>query len=173
MMTSSITSEQRECIRTALRNSPAQMTLQLARQLAVPEAEIIREMPDGRSVELDLVRWQDIFLSLESVGQVTVIVSNASVTCETVGQFGGFSTWGDFFNVQSGSLDLHIRWQELGSVFSLVKPGHTDGERTLSVQFYDRAGNSALKVFFNFGGKPGADREAAFEEIKERFRLEK
>ena len=46
-MISSITAEQRESIRTALRNSPAQMTLQLARNLGVPEAEIIREMPDA------------------------------------------------------------------------------------------------------------------------------
>jgi len=99
-----------------------------------------------------------------------VIVSNACVTCEVVGEFGGFSTWSDFFNVQSKSLDLHIRWSRLGSAFAVEKPSHMDGGRTLSIQFYDLDGNSALKVFVNFAGKPTQQREEQFQAIRERFR---
>src|SRR5262249_36026661 len=47
-------------IRAALRDSPNQMTLQLARDLGVPEAEVIRCFPDGRAVELDVSRWEEI-----------------------------------------------------------------------------------------------------------------
>jgi putative heme iron utilization protein len=165
-----ITAEQRDRIRTALRNAPAQMTLQLARQLDVPESEIIREMPDGRSLELDLARWQELFEAFEQLGTVTVIVSNGAVTCETRGRFGGFSRWGEFFNVQSDTLDLHIRHARLGCVFAVVKPSHMDGGRTLSFQVFDADGHSALKVFLNFGGRPSAEHEAAFEEMRERFR---
>src|SRR4051812_10822065 len=125
--------EQIECIRAALRAAPSQMTLQLSRQLGVPEVEVIRAMPDGRSVELDAARWEEMLRSLETVGTVHVIVSNGAVTCETTGAFGGFSVWGEFFNVQSGSLDLHIRFRELAAVFAVEKPGHTDGVATLSV----------------------------------------
>src|SRR5262249_22135902 len=114
-----ITPEQRTRIRTALANAPAQMTLQLARQLAGPESEIIREMPDGRSCELDPGRWRELFEAFEGLGMVTVIVSNGAVTCETRGRFGGFSRWGEFFNVQSESLDLHIRHDRLGSIFAV------------------------------------------------------
>ena len=35
--------------------------------------------------------------------------------------------------------------------FALEKPSHMSGLRTQSVQFYDRLGASAFKVFFTFG----------------------
>jgi putative heme iron utilization protein len=166
-----LTADVRERIRAALRDNPSGMTLQLARSLGVPEVEVVRAFPDGRAVELDLARWEEIFRALEAVGKVHVIVSNGSVTCEVVGQFGGFSTWGDFFNVQSKSLDLHIRWPQLGAAFAVEKPGHMDGVSTLSVQFYDNKGDSALKVFLTFGGSaPSPERRAHFEQFRERFR---
>jgi putative hemin transport protein len=175
-----MTTDQAEKIRGALRANPNQMTLQLARQSGVPEAEVIRLIPDGRSVELDISRWEELFRSFESLGKLHVIVSNNSVTCEVVGAFGGFSTWGEFFNVQSGSLDMHIRWQSLTAVFAVEKPGHLDTtdaaesaakrRGTLSVQFYNREGDAALKVFIHFSGTCPPERLAAFEVLKERFR---
>lgn len=164
-----ITAEQRATIREQLAANPTQMTLQLARHVGVPEAEVIRLLPDGRSVELDVSRWRDIFDALAEVGQVHVIVSNGSVTCEVVGEFGGFSVWDEFFNVQSPTLDLHVRWPRLGSAFAVEKPSHMNAGRTLSVQFFDTAGDSALKVFLNFAGKPTAEREEQFRGFKERF----
>lgn len=161
--------EQLQAIRTALSEEPTQMTLQLARTIGVPEAEVIRLLPDGRSTELDAGQWREIFEALAEVGKVHVIVSNGSVTCEVVGEFGGFSTWGEFFNVQTKTLDLHIRWPRLAEVFAVVKPSHMDGGRTLSVQFFDEGGDSALKVFLNFAGKPSAEREAQFERFRSRF----
>src|SRR5262245_32077319 len=147
------------------------MTLQLARSLGVPEVEVVRAFPDGRAVELEPGRWEEIFRALEAVGKVHVIVSNASVTCEVIGQFGGFSTWGEFFNVQSKTLDMHIRWPRLGAAFAVEKPGHMDGVSTLSIQFYDRDGASAFKVFLTFGGSaPSAERRGQFEKIRETFR---
>jgi hypothetical protein len=46
-----------------------------------------------------------------------------------------------------------------------------DGGRTLSIQLFDDLGDSALKVFLNFGGKPTPERVAQFEGLRERFRL--
>ena len=165
-----VPAETRQRIREALRNSPSQMTLQLARQLGVPEVEVVREMPEGRAVELDAGRWEELIRSFEGLGKVHVIVSNGCVTSEATGQFGGFSTWGEFFNVQSKSLDMHIRWARLASVFAVVKPGHMDGVDTLSFQFYDRDGSAAFKVFVTFGGqKAPPERRAQFEAIRDRF----
>jgi putative hemin transport protein len=165
-----MSTEQTERIRAALRAAPSQMTLQLSRQLGVPEVEVIRALPDGRSIELDASRWEEIFRALEAVGTVHVIVSNGAVTCETTGQFGGFSVWGEFFNVQSESLDMHIRFRELASIFAVEKPGHTDGVTTLSVQFYDRHGAAALKAFLSFGGAPASpQRRAWFDELRRSF----
>ena len=103
-----VTPEQRQRIRDALRR-PQPDDASAGRKLGVPEAEVIRQMPDGRAVELDAGRWEELLRSFEDLGKVHVIVSNGCVTTEAVGQFGGFSTWGEFFNVQSKSLDMHIR----------------------------------------------------------------
>jgi putative heme iron utilization protein len=140
-----LSEEQRAKVRAAVAANPTAMTLQLARDLGVPECEVIRAMPDGRSIELDVI------------------------TCEVNGEFGGFSTWGEFFNVQTPTLDLHVRFERLGAAFAVEKPGHLDGGRTLSVQFFDREGHSALKVFLNFGGRPTKEREAWFAGVRGRF----
>jgi putative hemin transport protein len=165
-----ITPEQRQKIEAALRASPSQMTLQLSRQLGVPEVEVIRSLPDGRAVELDPGRIEELIRALEGLGQVHVIVSNGSTTCEVEGRFGGFSTWGEFFNVQTSSLDMHIRYRDLAAAFAVEKPGHMDGVTTRSIQFYDRAGHAAFKVFLSFGGKASPERQALFDDLRERFR---
>jgi putative hemin transport protein len=174
-----------ERIRQAVRRQPNQMTLLLARELGVPEAEVVRALPDGRAVELDVGRWEELLRGFEGLGQVHVIVSNGAATLESVGPFGGFSTWGEFFNVQTKSLDMHIRFRELGAVFAVEKPSHMEkaepaGEgtaaglagrkTTVSVQFFDQAGHSAFKVFLNFGGTVSAACAARFEALRERFR---
>jgi putative heme degradation protein len=174
-------------VRVAVASNPSAMTLQLARTLGVPEAEVVRAFPDGRSVELAISRWEELFSAFEGLGKVHVIVSNGSVTCETVGEFAGFSTWGEFFNVQSKDLDMHIRYGQLGSVFAVEKPSHLEAEKplspeersntplherraTLSFQFFDKQGDSALKVFLNFGGKPTAQQAEKWLALRERFR---
>jgi putative heme iron utilization protein len=158
-------------LRDAIRQHPNRMTLQVARDFGVPEVEVIRALPDGRAVELDASRWEELLRSFESLGRLHVIVSNGATTMESVGAFGGFSTFGEFFNVQSGSLDLHIRHAELAAAFAVEKPGHIDGVNTLSVQFYDRAGAAAFKVFLTFGGRVPPERAAQFADLRDRFRL--
>ena len=159
-----------ERIREAVRNNPNAMTMQLARELGVPEAEVVRAMPDGRSVELDAERWEALIRSFEGLGTVHVIVSNGGATLESVGEFGNFSTWNEFFNVQTKTLDMHIRWPQIGAIFAVEKPSHMSGVSTYSVQFYDRTGAAAFKVFLNFGGGLPADRIEAFRRLREQFR---
>jgi putative hemin transport protein len=142
----------REQIQAAIREDPGQMTMLLARRFGVPEAEVLRAFPEGRAAELDARRWEELIRRLEAFGEVHVIVSNGAATLEASGQFGGFSTSGPFFNVQTKSLDMHVRWQELGTAFAVEKPAHLGGHRTLSIQFFDRSGHSAFKVFLGFGG---------------------
>jgi len=161
-----------ERIRAAVARAPAKMTLQLASDLGVPEAEIIRHFPDRRATELDPARWQELLHELPAFGTVHVIVSNAAATIEAVGQFGGFSEWGEFFNVQSDTLDMHIRHEKLGAIFAVDKPSHMTGLKTLSFQFYDRAGHAAFKVFLNFGAsEPDGELLARFHALCERFRV--
>jgi putative hemin transport protein len=158
-------------IRAAVEENPGKMTLQLARELGVPEVEVIRALPDGRAVELDVGRWEELIRGFEALGKVHVLVSNGGATLEAVGQFGGFSTWGEFFNVQTKSLDMHIRWPQLAAAFAVEKPSHMDGVPTMSFQFFDRSGAAAFKVFVNFGGSaPPPERVALFAGMRDRFR---
>ena len=160
-----------ERIRAAVEKNPRQMTLQLARDLGVPEVEVIRAFPPDRVTELDVARWEDVLRSLEAIGNVLVLVSNGAATIEVDGQFGGFSTTGDFFNVQTDTLDMHIRWRQLAAVFAVEKPGHIDGQGTRSFQFFDQTGAAAMKVFLNFGGPIPPEREAAFVEVRTKFKM--
>ena len=153
-------------IRAAVEKYPRKMTLQLARDLGVPEVEVSRAFPADRVMELDISRWEELLRSLEALGSVRVLVSNGATTIEVTGTFGGFSTAGVFFNVQTNSLDMHVRWQQLGAVFAVEKPGHLDGTATRSFQFFDQTGAAALKVFLNFGGPISPEREAQFIELR-------
>ena len=161
-----------ERIRHAYRLNRRKMTLQLARELGVSEVEVIRCLPDGMAVELDVSRWEELIRRFESLGQVHVIATNGAVTLECFGQFGNFSTFGEYFNVQTRTLDMHIRPQQLAAAFAVEKPGHMDGVNTLSFQFYDPTGSAAFKVFLTFGGKaPSMERVNQFSSIREEFQL--
>jgi putative hemin transport protein len=161
--------EHAERIRSAVEKNPRRMTLQLARDLGVPEVEVIRAFPTDRVTELDISRWEELLCSLEALSSVRVLVSNGATTVEVDGRFGGFSTTGEFFNVQTETLDMHIRWQQLAAVFAVEKPGHLDGIATRSIQFFDRTGAAALKIFLNFGGNISPEREAWFIEVRKKF----
>jgi putative hemin transport protein len=160
----------KERIQAAIRENPNQMTMLLARQFRVPEVEVVRAFPDDRAVELDALRWEELIRCLEGFGKVHVIVSNGGATLEANGHFGNFSTTGDFFNVQTKSLDMHIRWREIGAAFAVEKPGHVDGQKTLSFQFFDRSGHSAFKVFFGFGGSIPSEKTERFIQVRDAFR---
>ena len=164
------TDELRDRVRQAFAANPRHMTLQLAREMDVPELEIVRCLPDGMATELDVVRAEELIRSFESLGKTHVIVSNASATLEVNGQFGSFSNWGGYFNVQTPTLDMHLKLQELAAVFAVTKAGHLDGVSTLSFQFFSSDRRSAFKVFLSFGSKPcSADRLAFFDSAKATF----
>ena len=158
-------------IRAAFEANPRKMTLQLCRELGVCEEQVIRCLPGGLATELDAGRFEELARALEALGNVHVIVTNGACTLEAFGRFGNFSTFGEYFNVQTKSLDMHIRPAAIGAIFAVEKPGHMDGVNTLSFQFYDKGGAAAFKVFLTFGGSaPSAERVGQFNELRERFR---
>lgn len=166
-------SERKQAIQAKIAENASRMTIQIARELGVPEAEVIEAMPADQVTELDPARWEELIRSFEDLGNVHVIASNGAATLECFGQFGKFSTWDEYFNVQTKSLDMHIRYTQLARIFAVTKPSHMDGVPTVSFQFYDRSGASAFKVFLTFGGKaPAPGTLAAFESIRDRFRLD-
>ena len=59
-------------IRAAVEKNPRKMTLQLARDLGVPEVEVIRAFPSDRVMELDIGRWEELLQGFEAFGSVRV-----------------------------------------------------------------------------------------------------
>lgn len=166
-----LTAEERvQAIREAYNQDRSQMTLMLAHQLKIQEVEILRALQGDTAHEFDATRWEEIIRDFEALGNVTVIVSNGATTIEAFGQFGKFSTKDGFLNIRTDTLDMHIRGWELASVFAFKKPSHLDKHESLSVQFYDRRGNSAFKVFFNFGGsEPAPELVEKYNQFIEKF----
>jgi putative heme utilization carrier protein HutX len=159
-------------VRAAFDENPRGMTMMIARQLGIPEVDVVRALPPGQATELDATRWEELIRALEPLGNVHVIVTNGATTLECFGTFGNFSHFAGFFNVQTKSIDMHVRSDQLAAAFAVEKPGHLDGVNTLSIQFYDARGDSAFKVFLTFGGKaPPAERVAQFTAIRDRFKL--
>jgi putative heme iron utilization protein len=157
-------------LREAVRRQPGMMTSQLAREFGVPEVEVIRSFPDDRAAALDASRWEELIRSFEALGPVRVLVTNGAATIEVDGRFGGFSKTGEFFNVQTDSLDMHVRWRELAASFAVEKPGHMNGRATYSVQFFDRTGAAAFKVFLNFGEPLAPERHRLFCQLRDEFK---
>lgn len=150
--------------------NPRGMTMVAARELGLPEAEVVRHLPGGTSKELVTDRFSELMDRLADYGKVHVIVSNGVTTLEAFGQFGNFSTWGEFFNVQTKSLDMHIRYEQIAALFAVEKPGHLDGVSTLSLQFFGTDGASAFKVFLTFGQKaPSQDCRDWWESVRDDF----
>jgi putative hemin transport protein len=166
-----LTPEERvQAIREAYNQDRSQMTLMLAHQLKIQEVEILRALQGDTAYELDSTRWEEIIRDFEALGEVTVIVSNGATTIEVFGQFGKFFNKDGFLNIRTDSLDMHIRGWELASVFAFRKPSHLDKHESLSFQFYDRRGNSAFKVFLNFGGSaPSAELQQKYNGLIEKF----
>ena len=164
----------RAAIRQAFEQSGRHMAVVLARKYGVPEIEVVRAMPEGMALELDATRWEEIIHALQPLGPCHVIVNNGSVTMECTGTFGGFSMSGPFFNIQNDELDMHIAYKTLTHAFAIVKPGHTDGAMTQSVQFFNHMGEAAFKVFSTFGGAaPSEEKQVQFQHIIDTFRYQK
>lgn len=170
-MTAMATSTIAQRVQDALKANPKAMTPQVARELGVPEAEVIRHLPDNRSVELDANRWEELLRAFEALGKVHVIVNTGVVVLEAFGQFGNFSKTGPFFNVQTSTLDMHIRYSELASIFAVEKPSHMDGVNTLSFQIFTKEGQAAFKTFLTFGGDaPPPEKVKQFQVLRDTFR---
>jgi len=159
-----------------LAKSPWEMTPVIARQVGVPEIEVLRNFPGDAVVELDASKVQEIIRALADLGRVHVIASNEGCTLEAYGEFGGFSVTGPFFNVQTKTLDMHIRHMALKGVFAMIKPSHQDGQQTFSIQFFTERGSAAFKVFLykSVSEAQGGEVDAAiakWESIRSTYKL--
>ncbi len=169
-------SEKTDAIRKWFGADCSRMTIMASRKFNVPEAEILSALVDQWPiVELRAADFKDIMEALKPVGLVRIFVKSRAAIIEVDGHLNEakFSTTGPFFNVDGGGIDMHIFHGEIGQAFAVEKRSHMDkDDRTYSVQFYDRQGDAAFKVFLwaDFPNTPAPALET-YNGIIERFRI--
>jgi putative hemin transport protein len=171
MDTNLLTDDLTESIRSYFVEDPSKMTMMAARKFAVPEQRVV----DALVGTWPIVRFREgvfreLMESLPGLGVMRVFVRSRAAVIESVGEFGGYSETGPFFNVQTDTLDMHIIHGEIGSIYSVVKVGHDSSFVTHSFQFFDKSGDAAFKAFlWEDYPKVPAHRVEAFVELTQRF----
>ncbi len=158
-------------IRAYFKDDPSRMTMMAARKFAVPEQFVVDALVGQWPIaRLRDDSFRDLMEALPSLGLMRVFVRSRAAVIESVGEFGGYSETGPFFNVQTDTLDMHILHTEIGPIYSVRKVGHDSNFVTHSFQFFDKAGDAAFKAFLweDFPKVPPA-RIEAFEAITRRL----
>jgi putative heme iron utilization protein len=166
-----MTPELAEKVRRHVAENPRAMTVEMARRFGVPEVEIVRAQIPECARELNAAGFPEIIERLSRLGMCQVIVTNAGCTMESVGVFGGISITGPYLNVQTDSLDMHIRKEAVRAAFCFDKPGHLDGVLRHSVQFYAADGSAVFKAFVQPGaqGRYTPEQEAEYAALSRDF----
>lgn len=160
-----------EAIRDYFREDPSRMTMMAARRFGVPERDVVEALVGDWPIRrMRAGSFRDLVEAFPDLGTMRVFVRSRAAVIESVGEFGGFSEMGPFFNVQTETLDMHILHAEIASIYSVRKIGHDSDFVTHSFQFFDKAGEAAFKAYLweNFPDVP-AHRVERFEQLAHRF----
>jgi putative hemin transport protein len=166
-----LTDDLTDSIRGYFADDSSRMTMMAARKFAVPEQVVVEALVGHWPVvKLREGVFRELIETLPALGVMRVFVRSRAAVIESVGEFGGFSETGPFFNVQTDTLDMHIMHAEIGPIYSVRKVGHDSDFITHSFQFFDHQGDAAFKAFLweDFPKVP-LHRVEAFEELTRRF----
>ena len=112
-------------IRAYFEGDRSRMTMMAARKFDVPEQAVVEALVG----HWPIVRLRDgafgeLMDALPDLGTMRVFVRSKAAIIESVGQFGGYSETGPFFNVQTDTLDMHIFPAEIHAIYAVEKWGH-------------------------------------------------
>ena len=158
-------------IRAYFQADPSKMTMMAARKFAVPEREVVEALVGTWPItRIRADAFRELVESFPGLGTMRVFVRSRAAVIESVGEFGGFSETGPFFNVQTATLDMHILPAEIAAIYSVRKIGHDSDFVTHSFQFFDQQGDAAFKAYLweHFPNVP-PHRIAAFQGLTQRF----
>jgi putative heme degradation protein len=140
-----------EEIREWFKKDPSRMTMVASRHFGVPEGAVINALVgEWPLTELKADAFREIMDALKEVGMVRIFVRSRACVMECDGNLGEarYSNTGPFFNIDGGGLDMHILHKEIASAYALEKKSHMNpDDHTYSIQFYDKQGDAAFKVF--------------------------
>jgi putative hemin transport protein len=157
----------------------SRMTMMAARQFGVPERAVVEALCSATGVDgpgawtitrLRCDAFSDLMEALAGFGPLRVFVRSRAAILEVVGELGGYSKTGPFFNIQTDAIDMHVLPDAVDSIYAVVKWGHDTELVTHSFQAFDRHGDAAFKMFLwdDFPKVPEA-RVSAFHELAARL----
>ena len=134
-------------IRQRIAENSSIMTLELARELGVKEADVIRSLPDGMAVEAPAEDFEIIWERMTAWEKVTFICISCGCVTEVSGPLPTGKRGHGMFNLRQrgNALGGHILVQDLGSIWLVSKP--VFGKESHSVQFFSKAGDAMFSVY--------------------------
>tara|TARA_R110000868_G_scaffold235273_8_gene489121 strand:+ start:28224 stop:29267 length:1044 start_codon:yes stop_codon:yes gene_type:complete len=122
--------------------SPKVRIKDAALRLGVSEVELLSTQEDVTRLTDD---WPGIFKAVESLGYVMALTRNESVVHERKGEYHNISFEGHVGLVLDPNIDLRIFQNRFG--FSYAVPVENPRGKLLSIQFFDKHGTAAHKVY--------------------------
>ena len=123
------------------------MPANLASELGVSEAEVIRCLPEEMRVEAPTGDFEAIWNTMVGWEKVTFIARNPGAVVEVVGPLPKGAFGHGMFNLMDRDIPLrgHLLVDRLGSVFLVSKPFFK--LESHSVQFFDTEGTAMFSVY--------------------------
>ncbi|PWN08027.1 hemin-degrading factor [Rhodohalobacter mucosus] len=144
---------------------PRLRTKDIADRLSVSEAELVASACDGDRIVRLTEDWAGIFENLESLGSVMALTRNEAAVHEKTGIYRNVSFKGHAGLVLDEQIDLrvfHGRWG-----FAFAVPVENPRGTLLSLQFFDKEGQAAHKIYLK---DPAG--KSAYHQLVDRFRHE-
>jgi putative heme utilization carrier protein HutX len=142
-----ITDEQIRRVRTALSETPGTPLSSLAEKLQMPEAEVVRALPDDMRISIPVDDFESLWQEMCGWEKVTFITTSPATIIEVAGKLPSGSFGRGFFNLheKNNPLGGHLKIDQLESIWLISKPLFKID--TLSVNFYTKSGDRMFSIY--------------------------
>jgi putative heme utilization carrier protein HutX len=118
----------------------------IAQQTGASLLQVMERLPDNSVNLVPAEKFDDIWKSLQSWGDVLFIVHTDDIVLECTGSLPDGSHGHGYFNIHGDSpIGGHIKASNCKAIAIVDRPFH--GRRSCSVQFMNQNGNAMFKVF--------------------------
>ena len=132
--------------RAALAAKPDGVIENVAREHGVSPREVLAMLPPGESITAPAEAFEAIWTDVTGWGEVLFIVNTPDIVLECHGKLVPGSSAHGWFNVHGDSpIGGHIKASNCREVCFVDRKFH--GRRSLSIQFYNPAGEAMFKIF--------------------------
>lgn len=118
----------------------------IAQQTGASLLQVMERLPDDSVKLVSAEKFDDVWKSLQSWGEVLFIVHTDDIVLECTGSLPDGSHGHGYFNIHGDSpIGGHIKASNCKAIAIVDRPFH--GRRSCSVQFMNQQGNAMFKVF--------------------------